>query len=63
MSDQDCLHRLCRICHEPVSLNKSDTVLDEDGKPVHEHCYVKGNGYVREIAMILLTRRLEESDD
>jgi len=31
---------LCRICDEPVSL-KSDTVVDEDGKPVHENCYVK----------------------
>jgi hypothetical protein len=32
-------HILCRICGEPVSLT-SDTVADEDGKPVHERCYV-----------------------
>jgi|HubBroStandDraft_6_1064221.scaffolds.fasta_scaffold18560_3 hypothetical protein len=31
---------LCRICHEPVSL-KSDTVTDENGKAVHEDCYVR----------------------
>jgi hypothetical protein len=31
---------LCRICREPVSLT-SDTVVDENGKPVHEDCYVK----------------------
>jgi hypothetical protein len=37
-SDRFCL--LCRICHEPVSL-KSDTVTDENGKAVHEDCYVK----------------------
>jgi len=37
-SDRCCL--LCRICHEPVSL-KSDTVTDENGKAVHEDCYVK----------------------
>jgi hypothetical protein len=30
----------CRICGEPVSL-KADTVADEDGKAVHEECYVK----------------------
>jgi len=38
MSSRFCL--LCRICHEPVSL-KSDTVTDENGKAVHEDCYVK----------------------
>jgi hypothetical protein len=37
-SDRFCL--LCRICHESVSL-KSDTVMDENGKAVHEDCYVK----------------------
>jgi hypothetical protein len=37
-SDRLCL--LCRICHEPVSL-KFDTVTDENGKAVHEDCYVK----------------------
>jgi len=37
-NDRLCL--LCRICHEPVSL-KSDTVTDENGKAVHEDCYVK----------------------
>ena len=66
MSEQDSLRLLCRICHEPVSL-KSDTVVDEDGKPVHEACYVKENCYKKEttgkdplveIARILLTRRL-----
>jgi hypothetical protein len=49
---------LCRICHEPVSL-KSDTVVDEDGKPVHENCYVKqvtGQDPASEVARILLTR-------
>ncbi|HWY58234.1 MAG TPA: hypothetical protein VNZ03_27460 [Terriglobales bacterium] len=30
---------LCHICGEPVSLT-SDTVADEDGKSVHEGCYV-----------------------
>jgi hypothetical protein len=30
---------LCHICGEPISLT-SDTVADEDGKPVHERCYV-----------------------
>lgn len=52
---------LCRMCHEPVSL-KSDTVVDEDGKPVHENCYVKeiaGQDPASEVARILLTRRLE----
>jgi hypothetical protein len=29
----------CRICGEPVSL-KADAVADEDGKAVHEQCYV-----------------------
>ena len=51
---------------------KSDTVGDEDGKPVYEDCYVKEHCYVHEIccvkkttgqdamveaAKILLTRR------
>jgi hypothetical protein len=31
---------LCRICGEPLSLT-SDIVTDEDGKAVHEDCYVK----------------------
>jgi hypothetical protein len=56
---------LCRICREPVSLT-SDTVVDENGNPVHEDCYVKENCYVKEttgqeatakVAKIL-TRRL-----
>jgi hypothetical protein len=29
----------CRVCGEPVSLT-SDTVVNEDGKAVHEQCYV-----------------------
>jgi hypothetical protein len=52
--------QLCRICHEPVSL-KSDTVVDEDGKPIHEDCYLKeitGQDRAAEMARILLTRRL-----
>ena len=51
---------LCRICHEPVNL-KSGTVVGEDGKPVHENCYVKeitGRDPMAEVAKILLTRRL-----
>ena len=52
---------LCRICHEPVSL-KSDTVVDEDGKPVHENCYVKEitgqDDPAAEVARILSLRRL-----
>jgi len=60
MSDQDSLRLLCRICREPVSL-KADTVVDEDGKPVHENCYVKeviGQEPMTDVAKILLTRRL-----
>jgi hypothetical protein len=34
----------CRICGEPESLT-SKIVVDEDGKAVHEKCYVK-NGPV-----------------
>jgi hypothetical protein len=30
----------CRICGKPVSLT-SNMVVDEDGKAVHEECYVK----------------------
>jgi len=30
---------ICAICGEPVSL-KSDTVADEEGRSVHERCYV-----------------------
>jgi hypothetical protein len=58
MSDQDSLHLLCRICREPVSL-KADTVVDEDGKPVHENCYVKetmGQNPMTEVARILSIR-------
>jgi hypothetical protein len=43
-----------------VSL-KADTVVDEDGKPVHENCYVKeviGQEPMTDVAKILLTRRL-----
>lgn len=66
MSEQDSFRLLCRICHEPVSL-RSDTMVDEDGKPVHEDCYVKeiccakeptGQDATAEMAKILLTRRL-----
>ena len=30
----------CRICSEPLQL-ETDTRTDEDGKAVHEECYVK----------------------
>jgi hypothetical protein len=43
-----------------VSL-QSDTVADEDGKPVHENCYVKeakGQDPMTELEKILLTGRL-----
>jgi hypothetical protein len=39
MNEQFCV--LCRICHEPVNLQSDTTVTDEDGKAIHEHCYVK----------------------
>jgi hypothetical protein len=39
MSEQFCV--LCGICHEPVDLQSDATVTDEDGKAIHEHCYVK----------------------
>jgi hypothetical protein len=29
----------CSICNEPVELESSK--IDEDGKPVHEECYVQ----------------------
>ena len=51
---------LCRICHEPVSLT-SDTVVDEDGEPVHESCYVKemtGQDLAAEVIKNLSVRRL-----
>jgi hypothetical protein len=51
---------LCRICRQPVSL-QADTVVDEDGNPIHENCYVKettGQDATAEVARILLTRRL-----
>jgi hypothetical protein len=51
---------LCRICLQPVSL-EADTVVDEDGNPIHENCYVKettGQDPTAEVARILLTRRL-----
>ena len=60
MSAQYSLRLLCRICREPVSL-QSDTVADEDGKPVHENCYVKeakGQDPMTELEKILLTGRL-----
>jgi hypothetical protein len=31
---------LCRICNKPVGLT-FDTAVDEDGKAVHELCYVE----------------------
>jgi hypothetical protein len=31
---------LCRICNKPVALT-FDTAVDEDGKAVHELCYVR----------------------
>jgi hypothetical protein len=40
MSDTENLGILCRICGQPLSLT-SDIVVDEDGKAVHEECYVK----------------------
>jgi hypothetical protein len=59
MSSRFCL--LCRICHEPVSL-KLDTVTDENGKAVHEDCYVKEitgqDDPAAEVARILSLRRL-----
>ena len=39
MSDRSQPHVLCRLCGQPVTF-LSDTVADEDGKAVHEHCYV-----------------------
>lgn len=39
MNDEFCV--LCRICHEPVDLESDETVTDEEGKAIHEHCYVK----------------------
>jgi hypothetical protein len=39
---------------------QADTVVDEDGKPVHENCYVKettGHDAAADVAKILLTRR------
>jgi hypothetical protein len=30
----------CRICNKPLQL-ETDTHTDEDGKAVHEECYVK----------------------
>jgi hypothetical protein len=30
---------ICSICKEPVGIEASKT--DEDGKPVHEDCYVR----------------------
>jgi hypothetical protein len=30
----------CILCNEPVDLSV-DLSTDEDGKAVHEHCYVK----------------------
>jgi hypothetical protein len=35
MSDQN---HLCHVCNEPVNLQTTNT--DEDGKVVHENCYV-----------------------
>lgn len=32
-------HIICRLCGAPLSLT-SGAVADEDGKPVHETCYV-----------------------
>jgi len=28
----------CKLCSKPIDLT-TDTVVDEDGKPVHEACY------------------------
>jgi hypothetical protein len=40
MHDESSASRVpvCRICHQPVVLNEAKT--DEDGKAVHEGCYV-----------------------
>ena len=40
MSGQAQFRVLCRICGEPVSMIL-DTVTDENGKAVHERCYVQ----------------------
>jgi hypothetical protein len=39
MTDEDSVFA-CRICHEPVKL-ETDTCVDEEGKSVHEECYIK----------------------
>jgi hypothetical protein len=38
--DREKTALLCRICNKPVSLT-FDTAVDEDGKAVHELCYVR----------------------
>jgi len=30
----------CKICNQAVDLN-TDLIADENGKAVHEHCYVQ----------------------
>ena len=30
---------ICSVCHNPINLETTKT--DEDGKPVHEDCYVQ----------------------
>jgi hypothetical protein len=30
----------CALCHQPINLDR-DRYADEDGKIVHEECYVK----------------------
>ena len=33
-------YQLCPICHQPIDLTL-DQYADEDGKAVHESCYMK----------------------
>jgi hypothetical protein len=40
MNDEEFSRIRCNLCGKPLSLT-SDTVADEDGKPVHESCYVR----------------------
>ena len=40
MEGEKATWTLCRICNRPVGLT-FDTTVDEDGKAVHELCYVR----------------------
>jgi len=37
MEKEDCF--LCSICFQPIILQNCK--IDEDGRPVHEHCYTQ----------------------